>query len=235
MKFSKKFRIPLSSEKLRRAVSKYGLKGSAEVLADRIHELVYDRWYGLDTVELVELEQLNLDEADQKAGNQYQPTGVRTIRKILRHLGKYKKTHLVDFGSGKGQVLIEADRMGYEHVEGVEFSGELHQIARSNLEILERRGKLKRMPRLLEMDARDYYPGEAINLFYFFNPFMGTVLDNILQSLHDHPREVILAYYYPLFKEEFEKRFEQVETTRIKGHDLIIYRWTPGSKNQTQV
>lgn len=64
----------------------------------------------------------------------YQPTPVRTMRALLRQLdADMGSSTFVDFGSGKGRVLLIASEFRFTRVIGVEFDEKLHRTARKNI------------------------------------------------------------------------------------------------------
>src|ERR1700681_2802559 len=66
---------------------------------------LYDRRYGVETEELVELSDLDLQGEDRVW---YQPSEWRSVRRTLRRLDVDREDVLLDFGSGKGRVLLIA-------------------------------------------------------------------------------------------------------------------------------
>jgi hypothetical protein len=83
----------------------------------------------------------------------------------------------------------------------VEFSIELVEICRRNLEIFKAKSRSKTEFEILHMDASEYtIPAEA-NLLFLFNPFneqlTNRVIENILRSYDQAPREVWVVHLYP--------------------------------------
>src|SRR5262245_15041786 len=64
----------------------------------------------------------------------YQPTPARTMRALLEQLdAQVSSSTFVDFGSGKGRVLLIASEFGFSRVIGVEFDAKLHRTACANI------------------------------------------------------------------------------------------------------
>jgi tRNA G46 methylase TrmB len=84
---------------------------------------LYDRWHGIET----DKRNLNV---------RYDPTEPKYIRWTFRNLlinpAEYS---FVDFGSGKGWVLIAAAERPFLQVIGVEFSKDLHEAAVANISL----------------------------------------------------------------------------------------------------
>jgi SAM-dependent methyltransferase len=139
----------------------------------------------------------------------------------------------VDFGCGKGRVLMMAARYGFRRVVGVDFSGELCRIARRNLEIFRRRAGGSVEFEVVESDAVAYRFRDDENVFYLFNPFDAVVLRQILERIDESrrrvPRPVWLIYYYPLCGEMIERAggYHRVAGVSHGGGEVAVYRSAP--------
>jgi len=83
-------------------------------------------------------------------------------------------------------------------VIGVEFAGDLHEVAQKNIEIYERRTGRPNNIEVLCMDATEYMPPNEPLILFFYSPFTGAVfkkvLDNISASFEANPRPVFIAF-----------------------------------------
>src|SRR5947207_335541 len=72
---------------------------------------------------------------DANAGFWYLPTRPSTARAIFRELPilNYSGYTFVDFGSGKGRMLLLAAEHPFAAVQGVEYNEHLHECAKNNL------------------------------------------------------------------------------------------------------
>jgi SAM-dependent methyltransferase len=160
--------------------------------------LLYERRYGLQTSQGVELEELGLADP-QRVG--YFPSGWLTLRRILDPAEVSSDDVFADFGSGKGRIVVLAARYPFKRVIGVELSPELHEVARRNVERNRRRLDSGRIE-LVNADALDYEIPDDLTVAYFFNPFKGDifagVLDRLLRSLDSNPRTLRLIYVNPV-------------------------------------
>jgi 16S rRNA G966 N2-methylase RsmD len=97
--------------------------------------------------------------------------------------------------------MFLAAEMGFRRVIGVEFSRELVDVSRKNLEIFKRKTKSKSEFEIIHMDAAEYEIPSDANLLYFSNPFDETliakVIENILKSLEKSPREIVVLHLHP--------------------------------------
>ena len=144
---------------------------------------------------------------DLSRGFWYRPVRPATARALLNDLPiqDYSDYTFVDFGSGKGRMLLMAANYPFRRIEGVELRKDLHDAAVDNLRRY--RKSTKKFPRrriqCLNMDATSYdFPDENMVL-YFFNPFGEEIMQKILNrldlSLTQNPRDIILVMLYPQF------------------------------------
>jgi hypothetical protein len=118
-------------------------------------------------------------------------------------------TTFIDYGSGKGRVLMLAALQGFHQVIGLEITPEMHGIALKNVEIFGKRHPdlaARIMP--LCQDATRYQPPETPLLCYFYNPCRGAVLramvEGLEQSYAKAPRLIRAIYLDPREPEAFE-------------------------------
>ena len=63
----------------------------------------------------------------------YDPSNPEVVRGLISKLQiDYSRFSFIDFGSGKGRVLLVAAGFPFKEVIGVEFSRELHEVALKN-------------------------------------------------------------------------------------------------------
>jgi hypothetical protein len=192
-----------------------------------------DRIYGVDTSGFIMPNDLSIASENRNHAVQYQPTPEKLFTKAIKSLPlRHQDYVFVDFGSGKGRVLLLASCYPFKKVIGVEFSPELHAIALRN--IARYRNSKQRCFQInaVCMDAVDYPIPPEPAIFYFFNPFDGvimrTVLTKIKESLESYPRDVIFIYFNPrhahLFDElGFQKcRIILVEVERVHWQDDLL-------------
>lgn len=158
----------------------------------------WDLLHGVATCGEIHPRDLNMPGDLRRYSAGYMPTHPRHARLLFQSLplsaGRYT---LVDFGSGKGRVLVTAMGFPFRSVVGVEISPELDGIAQRNLRRY--RGKRAcRDVRSLCMDVREYAIEPTPSVYYFFSPFtepvMRPVLENIFRSLGQHPRDCFIMY-----------------------------------------
>jgi len=148
----------------------------------------FDRRHGVDTAGRIESSDLAIESPNQPFGVRYEPTPPRTFAALMRNLpadlGEYT---FVDFGSGKGRVVLLASRYGFRRIVGVEYARDLHEAACRNLRSYRDERRVCSDIELLHIDAVDYAIPATPCVFYFFQPFsrdvMARVLGNIKASL----------------------------------------------------
>lgn len=163
----------------------------------------------------------------RKEGYPYLPVRPSAGRQSLRALEikNYAEYTFIDFGSGKGRMLLLAAEYPFGEVQGVEFATELHDIAQQNLQAVRRhRVQCGRIGSNL-MDAVDYTfpPGNLV--IHFFNPFgpeiMAQVLDRLDGAIESTSRDVRIIMMFPENAFLFEDR--QFRIYR-KSRRFLIYR-----------
>lgn len=164
----------------------------------------------------VDLRNLSIKGPNLPFGAAYQPTHPKLIREVLSGLPiDYPRYTLVDFGSGKGRVLLVAAAFPFQRIVGVEFSRELHDVAQENIRRLRPRPRCPRIESV-HVDALAFsLPLEPLVIF-MFNPFgpnvLAPLMDGISSSLRAHPRDAWLIYVSPFHARLISAPFKLVES-----------------------
>jgi SAM-dependent methyltransferase len=196
--------------RVRRALRRYGVRGTARELyravvayparrrkwrADR----EFDRRYGVETAGIVRLHELGFESHNKMLGNRYEAVNPDWLRARLASLPvEVGEFTFLDVGAGKGRAMLLASEFGFRRIVGVEFSPELVEIARHNIERY--RSPAQRCTRL-ELVCRDaalYEPPDeplvVFNYNAFEDPVMAAVLANMRRSLEAAPRPALLVF-----------------------------------------
>ncbi|MBN1507137.1 MAG: class I SAM-dependent methyltransferase [Sedimentisphaerales bacterium] len=160
----------------------------------------FDAIHGTDTSGVILLKDLDVQGENIKECNWYGPMPVKIFRRIMDHLPMDFHTYeFIDFGSGKGRVLLLASDYGFRRITGVEFAPELHRISARNVAILERDTRKPSRIETLCIDATEFVLPAIPAVLFFHSPFTGRVLErvlgNILTSFATCPREIVLIFY----------------------------------------
>jgi hypothetical protein len=135
-----------------------------------------------------------IEPTDAPHGVRYEPTSPGQFARLMKLMphGPQDRT-FIDFGSGKGRVLLLALAYPFRGIIGVEYNARLHQVAQQNLQSY-RGWRRCRNACSVNMDARSFPLSPGPLTLYFNNPFdaevMAAVVANIRCSLKADPREV---------------------------------------------
>lgn len=114
----------------------------------------------------------------------YGASSYGNIRRIIRalHVQPGSRDVLVDFGSGKGRVLVLAAMHPFDRLIGVERSPDLNDIARQNIARARARLTCQNID-LVTTDAAAYELSDDTTIVYFASPFGGGILDAVLDKV----------------------------------------------------
>jgi hypothetical protein len=147
----------------------------------------FDREFNVDTTGLISLGELDVEGASWVHGTQYGPTSPATFQAIMRALPiDVCDFTFVDFGSGKGAVLLYASAFPFKQILGVEFSSILHQIAESN--IAKHPLASTRPVRSIHTDATQFQIPSGPLFAFFNNPFSTMIMETVLGNIHEAVR-----------------------------------------------
>jgi cyclopropane fatty-acyl-phospholipid synthase-like methyltransferase len=167
-------------------------------VVSRVRCSVWDWRRGVNTCGDVPVSDLQVDPA---ASRMYQSTHPYYLQRLFESLplgeGKYD---LVDFGSGKGRVLLAACAYPFRDVMGVELDPGLHAIAEANIARY-RGAKHCRSVRSIRANILEWPIPPAPAVYFAFAPLNGgamvELLKRICASVEQHPRDAFLAYLGP--------------------------------------
>jgi hypothetical protein len=173
-------------------------------------ESEFDRKFRVDTSGEIHLSELDIHSPNCAFGNSYQPSGPKLFYEMLGAIDiRYPDYTFIDFGSGKGLVLLLASGYPFRRIIGVEFSPQLHRIAKDNIRNYKNPLQKCRNIESLVEDVVDYRIPEEPEVLYLFNPFnekiMEVLLANIRRSLESQPRSIFILYKNPIANAVFEK------------------------------
>jgi SAM-dependent methyltransferase len=202
-------------------------------------ELSFDRIYGLETLSIVELEELQINIEESSHAKIYQASNYFLLLHALDSLEKcgfqFNEKTIVDIGSGKGRVLILFAERGVKQCIGIEISSILNKIAYKNTQVWKKKNPTSDTEFTFEtIDASKYIFPDGVDLLYLFNPFdafiLSQVIDNIKKSYLSKPIEIFIIYMIPIHKELFsESHFQTIYSFQS---DYIIYRFMENNKNE---
>jgi SAM-dependent methyltransferase len=206
-----------------------GLIDTAKVAVSVVLDSTFDWRYGTSTSGKVNSDQLGVTGGNQIHAKRYGATKVRPLLALLKSLDVATNGVFVDFGSGKGRALMVAALYGFRRIVGVEFSPQLHEAARRNVEIFLGRTGLPAKIDLVLGDVAAYPIAADQNVFYMYNPFddvvMAQVLANLRESIERSPRKVWLIYGAPLLHDAVDRAaiFQRHSLVEIGGSEFRVY------------
>ena len=182
-----------------------------------IVDRIYIRWsewrVGIQSESMIDLERLGFGNALYRP---YVPTDYRTFPKMLDALEvRPGEDVFLDFGSGLGRALILAARRPFRKIYGVDIAPQLNEIARQNVRNALPRLKCRDIE-IITANARTFAIPDEVTVIYFFNPFCGEVLADVLENiralLRRSPRVLRIVCKIPA-RSAFEDE--------IKGHNWL--------------
>ena len=183
----------------------YAQSASPMKLRARRSDRRFDQDYGTDTSSVREIGSLAIPSSEARHGKRYQPSGGSLFHRIVEQMAiDYERFVFVDFGSGKGRVILLASTYPFKKIIGVDFSPELDAIAGNNLERFRSPEQKCTDISLVCCDAANFVvPAEPL-VCYFYNPFdeivMKKVATNIERSLLTSWRDIYIIYVEPVHK-----------------------------------
>lgn len=158
------------------------------------------------------------------------------MRRLLETLPPEAKAGtLVDYGCGKGRVLLLAAEAGFVKIVGVEFDPALAKVARQNLS-----HRLNTEATTVDLhvgDAALFDPPEGLLTVFLYNPFGGETLRRVAQRLAKHARNsaepMWILYVNPVGLAEFTDAGFAVNRTEVcRGHTTAaVLSWAKGRRS----
>ena len=187
--------------------------------------LLFDLWHNVQT-RATEIDFRG--KYDNSQGFWYLPTRPSVIRRILRDLpvAEYSEMQFLDFGSGKGRVLLLAAEYPFKKVTGIELRAALHDIATKNLQTQRRFQVRCGSTELLNIDALEFeFPDDDL-ILYFFNPFGEAVLRSVLLRLRTSVRSTGRKALLVMVKSQFNDLMSSLSEYELlsRSRRRTIYR-----------
>jgi SAM-dependent methyltransferase len=179
----------------------------------------FDKEHGVETAIWVRVPELDTDSSSREHAVRYEPSSVEEFELLMSKLKvDHQEFAFVDYGSGKGRVLLLAADYPFKRIVGVEFAESLTRIARTNIATL---GPDAARIETILIDATNYDPPPDPLVLYFFHPFglpaLRQVLDRVRASLERDPRPAYLVVTGPpeLAQTVEESGFERVDVDEL--------------------
>ena len=153
----------------------------------------FDVTHGIETSTRIHAADLKTDSPNQIYSIGYWPTPTKIVEEALSAVSiRHEDFIFIDFGSGKGRVLLMASDYPFRKIIGIEFSPGLHVLAQDNVRRYSSSNQKCQDITSLHMDFTEFkLPIEPLVLF-FYNPstsiVMARVAANIARSLEERER-----------------------------------------------
>lgn len=213
--------VSMTLKTLRDGVTHFG----PSAIRIRREDGAFDRRWHTDTGGKVNLSALGVARHRAVLGNGYQASNGRALEQCLAVAGIDPGQYtFIDYGSGKGRVVLIAATLGFAHTIGVEFAPELHEVAERNAALFEKAGGAARRSEMILGDAGSYEPPEGPLFAYIYNAFGPVILREALERLEARAaagQTIVALYVNPRHRETFEEngRWRIVEAQ----NDWILY------------
>jgi len=175
-------------------IHKYGVRGFTRECYHRLIDNYCEKHFDVNTGGMISKEDLGLIHAEAQ---HYTALHYKHIFNMLNTLPVDKsKSTILDYGCGKGRVIVAAAACKYQKIIGVELSP-LIEIAKNNIDSMKHRKT--NCIELKQCDAMDFSVPRDVNVIYFFNPFKGSILESVTRSIYssykDAPRKIYIIYF----------------------------------------
>ena len=172
----------------------HGFSRFAKECYYRASDSYFEKRFNVNTAGKVSKEALRVSDRDAV---QYSTIAYLHTLGVLNRLPVAKQeSTLLDYGCGKGRAIVAAASTGFARILGVERS-DLVDIAKRNISRMKHR-RTERVE-LEQCDAQEYELPKEVNVVYFYNPFIGSVLENVTRNIRvsyqNAPRKIHIVYF----------------------------------------
>ncbi len=171
----------------------------------------FDARHGIETSAVVEVaEMTDIDQSLARHAIHYEASTLPKFERALHALAiDYPRFTFIDYGSGKGRVLLLAAQQPFRAVVGVEMSSALDQAAAQNIDAYLARRPLAAPISRVCGDARMLAVPDGDLVAYFYNPFdeslMREVWNDLRAACMAKPRSLIVMYVNPAHRLVFDQ------------------------------
>ncbi|MFS0781691.1 SAM-dependent methyltransferase [Bacillus sp. 1P06AnD] len=133
--------------------------------------------------------------------HRYEPTPYIGLKQLFDSFQLVPGDVLVDYGSGKGRLAFFVHHTYGVQTKGIEMNEDFYAAAQENKSsYFHKFGGDEKMVQFENCLAERYPVKKEDTVFYFFNPFslqiFMRVIDQILQSVEEHYRDISIVLYY---------------------------------------
>lgn len=162
----------------------------------------FDVAHGTDTSGFSSPDLLPRDAAAREHAVFYAGSQPSIVRAALASLPGLESCTFFDLGCGKGRALLVATEFPFRHIQGVELSPDLAEIARRNSRTITGRFPRRTQIRVQTADATSVPLPAGDVVLYLYHPFapelVAKVLAHVEAALEEPKRRVFVVYYNPV-------------------------------------
>lgn len=201
---------------MRGLLSALGFSASSAILRYLVRrEPDFDRKFGTQTNEWVEVSDGDIPEDAFSTAVRYVPSKAEVIRHICRRLPiRHEEFTFIDVGSGRGKALMIASDFPFQRIIGVEISPQHHSIAEENIAVY--RSPKQKCSNIESVcaNALDYSFPKAPLVLYLYQPFGGPVLEGMLERVKEALEDqwpCFLCFAAPYHNQDIIQSFDYFE------------------------
>mgnify|MGYP001260806677 FL=1 len=194
-------------------------RGFIDTLQFVLYEYIFDIVHKTNTRGYLELGNMNIKDNIQNSTN-YRGSNYFLLKKFFNKYDVEGK-ELIDFGSGKGRVLLMAMKYKAKKAIGVEFAKELINISEMNLATYKINNNLTTEYELIFDDVLNYEIPESSNVLFFYNPFNELILNELILKIKELKQDFLIVYINPVHRSIFDKSFIEIDNF---NDELLIYK-----------
>ncbi|MFN4007711.1 MAG: class I SAM-dependent methyltransferase [Chitinophagaceae bacterium] len=188
------------------------------------HEIRGEHRYGIRTTQIIPPSKIAATLQQKLHAEAYHPLNYYIAEQLFQHLPQ-GITHgtFLDIGCGQGRLLCMAAHYGFKQVIGIELDAHCCLTANKNASITQQQFPDCTFD-VIHGDASVYSIPTAVQVISLFNPFddilMQCCIDNVLESLAQHPRKIWILYASPLYEQLWLQAGFRIEHTFSKHRYL---------------
>ena len=209
------------------------------MLHERVLDAPIESLFFKPTKDPVALADLTIRGNNREYGHDYQASPCSLFEWTVAAIDyDLSRLTFVDYGAGKGRVLLLASQHPFQAIGGIEFAEELHDDAIMNIAQFPRsRMKCRNVECVLD-DASQVGPPDGEAVHYFFDPFsrevFAEVLNNLVVSYRKRPRRLYLILIEPVATDLIDNSgvfqrlelplIERTKVTLFSPYEVALYR-----------
>ena len=168
----------------------------------RAADLAFDRRWGTDTSTGEGTRELGYTGDLLIHAKRYDPSSEGMLHQPLAALALDPARYdFIDYGAGKGRVLMMAMELGFRSVTGIELSDRLCESARRNVARFAAQHPGMKPADIIAANASHHRPTGDFIVAYFYNPFDATIMTEVRTCLEravdEGARNVVVIYANP--------------------------------------